>query len=681
MPAATEIDLNTLLPWSAPKRVSTKNGERDLCVAAPDDRFWDLWRNHKYDLKKAGIGLGRNNRSGEWEATWWKPIAAEEAQAKTEARAQSRASDANVDLPRPVGLDYLAYQRAGILYGVDRANVLIADEMGLGKTIQGIGIANADPLVTSVLIICPASLKINWQREWQKWDVKGLTVGIANGAFPSTQVVIVNYDILKKHRAAIDARHWDMMIADEVHYCKNPKAQRTALVFGGKDIQPITADRRVFLTGTPIVNRPVEMWTLIQALDPQGIGSHFFRFAMRYCAAKQKRAGNKMVWDFSGASNLPELQDKLRERFMVRRLKCDVLTDLPPKTRQIIALPVPPEFQHLVSSEREDFDAFEDAMENLRADIDLAEAAGDEVARTIAADALKAAAKTAFTEMSGKRHEVAMAKVPAVIGHVTDLLESTPKVLVFAHHIDVIDALMDGLALFNPVKVTGSCSMDQRQAAVDALQKDPNCRVFIGNIKAAGVGLTLTEANTVVFAELDWTPAAMSQAEDRAHRIGQRDNVLVQHLVFDGSLDSVIAKKLVAKQNIIDRALDTETERAAQPEAVDSITIFEEPEGDQVELDPKTGKLRAKAADLFTAEESALIHSGLRHLAALDPDHAREENGVGFNGRDGRIGHSLANAPILTQKQAALGLRLVRRYRRQLSLMISFDDNGRPIAA
>lgn len=157
--------------------------------------------------------------------------AARKAQAAIEA---SRATSADVAIPAPAGLDYLPYQKAGIAYCMERDAALIGDDMGLGKTMQGIGTINADPEARAVLIICPASLKLNWAKELRKWLVRPMTIGVAEGkTIPTTDVVIINFDIVAKHRAAIDAREWDILIVDEAHYLKNPKAQRTKAVLGG----------------------------------------------------------------------------------------------------------------------------------------------------------------------------------------------------------------------------------------------------------------------------------------------------------------------------------------------------------------------------------------------------------------------------------------------------------------
>lgn len=147
---------------------------------------------------------------------------------------ESRATDSAKPIPCPPGLSYLPYQRGGIAYAMERQSVLIGDEMGLGKTIQGIGIINADPDARSALVICPASLKLNWAKELAKWLVRPFTIGVADGkTFPATDIVIINYENVAKHRATIDAREWDCLIVDECHYLKNPKAQRTQAVLGG----------------------------------------------------------------------------------------------------------------------------------------------------------------------------------------------------------------------------------------------------------------------------------------------------------------------------------------------------------------------------------------------------------------------------------------------------------------
>lgn len=581
------------------------------------------------------------------------------AAASEKALAASRAVDADIDIPAPAGLSYLPYQRGGIAYAMARQNVLIGDEMGLGKTIQAIGVINADAEARSVLVICPASLKLNWARELRKWLTRPLRIVVANGNFPPAEladIVIINYDILEKHRAAIDARGWDLLVVDECHYLKNPKAKRTKAVLGFKknrvvEVEPIRARRRLMMTGTPICNRPIELWPLVHSLDPQGLGANFMKFARRYCNAHRGGFG----WDFTGASHLDELQIKLRAAIMVRRLKADVLTDLPPKRRQIIQIEATGALAGMVQAENAIQARHEEAIAAARAALELAKAESDEV-YAAAARRLADETQVAFTEMSAARHDLAVAKAPLVAEHVASLLEGIDKVVVMAHHLEVIDILAQHLP--GSAIVDGRVAIEDRQKAVDRFQNDPACRVFIGGIRAAGVGLTLTAASTVVFAELDWTPGNVSQAEDRCHRLGQRNSVLIQHLVVDGSLDARMASVLVEKQAVIDAAMD----KTAEPEAEQTTApTAEEPST----RDVRRQALRAYGEKMTDAQIEA-VRAGLSMLAGMDADHARVQNAMGFNKMDGRIGHELAARAHLSRTQAALGRKLLLKYRRQL---------------
>ncbi len=327
---------------------------------------------------------------------------------------------------------------------------------------------------------------------------------------------------------------------------------------------PIRAKRRVLLSGTPIVNRPIELWPIVRSLDPQGLGKSFWAYAGRYCGAVQTRYG----LDTSGASNLDELQQKLRASFMVRRLKRDVLTDLPPKVRQIIEIPAAG-MEHLVDTEKAQYAQHRAEIERLQAQAEaLREAGGADYAGAV--EKLQEATGAAFTEMSAIRHELALAKLPHVIEHVEAAIENTGKVVVMCWHHDVVDALAAHFGA-EAVVVSGKVSIADRNKAVERFQTESGCKLFIGTIKAAGVGLTLTASSTVIFAELWWVPGDISQAEDRCHRIGQTDFVLVQHLVVDGSIDATQAKTLVEKQDVIDRALDRGIKAVEAPKPLQTV--------------------------------------------------------------------------------------------------------------
>jgi len=586
------------------------------------------------------------------------------ATAHADALTASRASSADVTISAPDGYTYRDFQLAGITFALNRDATLIADEMGLGKTIQAIGLINADPTITRCLIICPASLRLNWERELQRWLTRKLSIGIATTKdWPDTDIVIVNYDIAWRAGVAgpINAETWDLVCLDESHYVKNPDAKRTRAIVGqprskrGGAAHPgIRARRKLALTGTPITNRPKELFSTLHWLAPTA-WPNFFGFAKRYCNAHKISIGRgRTAWDVGGASHLDELQDRLRSTIMVRRLKADVLTELPAKVRQVIEVPANGA-SSVVKAERDAWAVQERTLGPLRAQVERAKG-GTEAEYRDAVQRLTAAENIAFSEMSAARHDTAVAKIPAVLAHIVDALEASDdaKVVVMAHHHDVVDALLDGLTgqlttegPYHPVSLTGRTPLADRQAAVDRFQDDPECRVFVGSITAAGVGITLTASSHVVFAELDWVPGNVSQAEDRCHRIGQQDSVLVQHLVIDGTLDARMAHTIVKKQKVIDAALDTKP--------TPTVLVAESPKKQQVALQ----------ADRLLPEDVAAIHAALQRLSGMC-DGARHLDSAGFNKHDTDIGKSLGNVQALTAKQAVLGLRIVRKYRRQL---------------
>lgn len=649
--------IETLAVWSAPKETQTKFGAKLLRKAQPTEKFWTAWRSSKEQLKSAGVSCSRNN-SGDWELCWWLPITAEMQAERKQAVEASRAAAADISLPHPDGYDYMPFQKAGIKYALDRKNVLFGDEMGLGKTIQAIGVLNADESIRSAIIVCPKSLKLNWKRELERWLARPLTIGIANGDWPETDIVVLNYEAVKKHAEKIMAREWGAAIVDEAHYIKNPKAQRS------KAVKTIRASRKIRMTGTPIVNRPAELQSIIDDLEPAFAG---FGFLKRYAGAHQNGYG----WDFSGATNLDELQRRLRETIMVRRLKADVLAELPRKIRQIVELEADDSaMKSAVKSELRYEAQSEERLASLRAAVELSKAESDEAYQAAVAR-LTEASRVDFTEMSKLRHETALVKVPAVIAHLENALDDdTNKIIVAAHHHDVIDQLTAAATErgWKPVWITGDSKEQERQTAVDNFQNDPNVRIFIGSITAAGVGITLTASSHVVFAELDWVPGNVTQFEDRAHRIGQTQTVLVQHLVLSESLDARMARTIVAKQAVIDSALDVQHPERQAP-------VYE-PKQTAASHSETVDKL-AELAMTLTDEQISAAHTALRLLAGMDSDYARDKNDYGFNRIDGQIGHDLAERNNLTPKQAALGIKICKKYHRQLPADLMEKMNGK----
>jgi len=632
-------------PWYA--KIITKNrGDfwplKDIVKQAgfrfdPSDKSWSttdplkaLHLAQKVDDKDA-INILQGERDGALEA--------------------SAATDADIQVPVPDGLSLLPYQRAGIAYAMGRDAILIGDEMGLGKTVQAIGIANADPHATSILIIVPASLKVNWQREFQKWDTKGLSIEIVNGTKPigDSNVVIINYDILTKpnHLIALRSRVWDLMIVDECHKIKSAKARRTKAIFGNKKdgIVPLDATRKVFLSGTPMVNRPADIWTLAKALDPDGLGRNWARYHERYCDAYRDRWG----WNTKGASNLGELQERLRTAFMVRRLKKDVLKDLPEKLRQVIILPANGATA-LIQTENDLKERHDRLVEELAHA--LTQSDGDWESRVFQ---LREQVSIAFTELAKARVQTALAKIPAVVEHLKTALQEGPVVFI-CHHREVADRVREEIGTktkewpgMASSVVMGGITQSMKQQAVDDFQEGKN-NLFIGTIQAAGVGLTLTRSSHVIFGELDWVPANVSQAEDRCHRYGQTETVLVQHIVLDGSVDAKMANTIISKQQVIDQSLD-------QP--------FDKTNASAIKLPEPTGAREPKTEEAIPQPKIKAIHEALQNIAGLC-DGAFERDGTGFNKMDQDFGHSLANAPALSAKQAHHAKKLVNKYRRQV---------------
>ena len=603
---------------------------------------------------------------------------------KVKSRLESQATDASINIPAPPGCEYLPFQKAGVAYAMARKNVLFGDDMGLGKTIQAIGVLNVTG-IKRVLVICPATLKINWYRELTKWLVDSeITVQIENGTrvvlgLIQSDIRIINYDILKKHakfEEAVDGRgfsnptnqrkkklsiqwddimskEWDAIIVDEAHFIKNPNAKRSKLVY---DLCRTRAKRIMLITGTPIMNRPLELHPLL-ALVGAPVATNFFKYAQRYCNAQKERYG----WNFTGASNLEELQAKLRESVMVRRLKADVLKELPAKRRMLIELPAStPELKALVEKQTQLATETKTRRESFRVEKEKALATGDEVEYNRIVKELTEYTQASFEEMSRIRHETAMAKLPQAIEHLEGLLEETDKIVVFAHHRDVIAGLKQAFPEIN-VTLQGGDSTTKRQAAIDRFQNDPNVRMFIGSIYAAGFGISLTASSLVVFIESDWVPASLTQAEDRLHRLGQLNSVLIQHLIVDGSVDVNMAQMCLEKQEIMDKALNPHAELKPYYEELTVEEINKRP----VEPEPTPRPKAPQKPSIFDDEKRTAVHTALKLLAG-QCDGAVTIDGTGFNKLDAPVGKSLAAWKNLTDHQVDLALRILRKYHGQL---------------
>lgn len=451
------------------------------------------------------------------------------------------------------------YQVEGVqgifdFYSQGNHGVILGDDMGLGKTVQALAyISQYRPL--HVLIVCPASVKLNWKTEARKWLPEDYTIHLMEGrkAVPFTPgwplVSIVNYDVL----ASMDFSQceYDLVVYDEAHMLKTPDAKRTAAAAG------ICTSKRLLMTGTPIINRPKEIWQLM-LLCGMCRPDEFHAFGLKYCNARKttevRMVGPKgakfpkqlQVWNYDGASNLEELNYWLRKKCLIRRMKADVLTDLPEKTRQIIEL--------------DGFEPNEDIFNRIKDLYNLRRQTTYEATVKKLDDEIR----LAFEEVSLIRHETALEKMTDGLAFIMNALQSTDKLFVAAYHRDVIEELAKELwhAGMKPVQHHGGMTGSQKQASLDAFINDPSCRVIVGQLQATGVGVNGLQGvcSHLIVYELPWSPSELTQLEDRLHRYGQHDNVLVQHLVYNNSIDARISKTLVKKQEIISTAIDVSTE-------------------------------------------------------------------------------------------------------------------------
>ena len=461
--------------------------------------------------------------------------------------------------PVPPGLRLKPHQQEGIRFAINRLRTnrgaMFGDVMGLGKTIEAIGTANA--MVTHrILVVCPASVLFTWRREIWKWQTLGLPVLTIQAGLDTTinhglvgwgvnGWYIINYDILRDYPEIKSGKPWDLLILDESHKLKNLEARRTQHVFGSDTIPPIPAEKVLLLTGTPMINYVHDLYTQLHCLDPAMWPSFEQFVADQYFPGYKIIAPSQVV---GAERNLERLRRQLTA-VMIRRPKS--VLNLPPKTREIVEVDIADnQFWFFLGQQRKSLRHLQRLSMTL-SDLPATEATRAEI-RDLDA---KINELTAYV-----RHQVGMNKLPAVIEY---LKESTGKTLVFAYHHDVIERLMEAVADQGVSGFTGSSSLRERDRAAEKFQNDPNCRFFIGNIEAAGQGITLTAARHVVFAEPDWRGTYLEQAEDRAHRIGQKHPVLVTYLLLDLSEWSTVSwmdTKIRDKQAAIDAVLGSSEE-------------------------------------------------------------------------------------------------------------------------
>ena len=419
----------------------------------------------------------------------------------------------------------LEHQKEAIKSLVENKKFILADDMGLGKTTSTI-IAALETGAKKVLIICPASLKINWQREIENYSNKPTSI-IEGKKWEDGDFIIINYDIIKnfhdekkKSHSVLLKTKFDLVIIDEAHYIQNKQAQRTKLI---NDFVS-NVDRLWLLTGTPITSRPINYFNLLNLIECP-VAKNWMAYVKRYCNGFQFQAGRRKIWNVSGASNLEELRDRTAP-LVLRRLKENVL-DLPDKI-------ITPVYLRLKSKE------YEALMGEY---YDWYDKNGESDSLTLQ-----------FTKLTKVRQVIAEEKVASTIEICENIVEQGKKVIVFTNFTKTLEMILEHFGK-KAVRLDGQMSQKERQMSVDRFQNEEDVMVFVGNIKAAGVGITLTAGEAVVMNDLSFLPSDHSQAEDRSYRYGQKNNVLVYYPIFDNTVEGIIYDILKKKKDIFETVM------------------------------------------------------------------------------------------------------------------------------
>jgi len=481
---------------------------------------------------------------------------------KIEESEAEKPIDNSIEFIKPNnGKEYYPFQKAGIEYGIKYDNILLADEMGLGKSIQAIGIINSLKM-NKVLIICPNTLKTNWKIELKEWLAEDIPITISNSQdFEIGEgITIVNYEAFNQNttrnspkysepkrggkynsteriiRSIKKQKKLDCIILDESHRIKNYTSNTTRNIFKIRKY----FKKKILMTGSPLLNRPEELWTTIKFLGYQEkFGRTKKNFGLRYCDLQMTNWG----WDYSGASNLDELQMKLRETFMIRRKRQQVLKDLPTKFRKPVFIEID-----------EAYKKFLDEYDTIVTDVSSLTTNNIEYNKSI----LSGLRIRNIEDITEIRKIVGQAKILPVYEYTKEILDSGEKVVLFGHHTDVLNAYKRKFGKYNPAFITGSVKQEFRHDEVQRFQNDDTCRIIILNLDVGSVGLTLTASHNVVFAEIGYVPLLMNQAEDRCNRIGSVNNSTNHYILANETLDAIIGKKIIEKQNIFDQTMETE---------------------------------------------------------------------------------------------------------------------------
>lgn len=464
---------------------------------------------------------------------------------------QSRSVDAELDV---AGLPLLPYQRAGVAYAAESRRCFIADDMGLGKTIQAIATLEYVYDSYPAVVVCPPNLVLNWAKEYQKWLPSKKVVTVTDRkSFPDG----INYDILVVGYSNIS--HWKKQlesfrsyIFDESHYIKTPTSQRTKAAI--KIARTAPKDGIVLcLTGTPVTNRPAEYASQLDVLGKLNSFGGLWGFYRRYCGAFQDRFGQ---WNTSGNSNLDELNEKLRGSCYIRRTKDQVLKDLPPvRHANIVVTGSPAQMVEYRKAERDIVEYLVERAKQIALELGASPGSAAVVAR------MKAEANEHLVRISVLRKLAAKAKMESVIEFIESHMEAGLKVVVAAHHREIVDELANK---FGGLKIQGGMQVSEVEDAKSRFQEEPceTAPVIVLSIQAAKTGHTLTASQDVLFVELPWTPADVDQTYSRCHRLGQKGSVTATYLLCEGTVDEEIYDLISRKRSVVDAATDGGTVNA-----------------------------------------------------------------------------------------------------------------------
>ncbi|XP_012215897.1 SWI/SNF-related matrix-associated actin-dependent regulator of chromatin subfamily A-like protein 1 [Linepithema humile] len=440
----------------------------------------------------------------------------------------------------------MPFQEDGVRYGISKnGHCMIADDMGLGKTLQALGIAHYFRESWPLLIVTPSSVKCHWSEAIYKF-LPSIPVHYvhhfanARDHIKDDKITIITYDLLVRAINILERYIYGCVILDESHVLKSITTARF------KAVKKICARARhiILLTGTPALSRPIELYSQISLILNKFMS--YENYGIRYCAGKKNLFG----WDFTGSSNLEELQLFLKTTCMIRRLKADVLSQLSSKTRQVIML-----------------------------DPDLIKASTKQM-ENISKQLQKKTGFEKHTALLEYYNQSSFARLKAVCNYVTKLFEKKKKCLLFAHHQNVLDAMCNVAESMKIryIRIDGKTNPERRKVLVDTFQERDDYLAAVLSITAANAGITLTAAHLVVFAELFWNPGILCQAEDRVHRIGQNNEVLIQYLVAKDTADDYIWPLIQRKMNILNAVgLD-------QDFSIDNVDVNEQKEIGQLDL-------------------------------------------------------------------------------------------------